>query len=162
MWNQEGKETAWSESALWTMGPLGEDDWKDAQWIGLQESETPAGANPTSKEDCRLAARHLRIDFDVAGPIRSATISACGLGLSEYYVNGTKTSDEVLSPPLTQFDKRVVYVTHDVTSLVKPGRNALGAWLGNGRFFAPRQKKPIATNGFGLPRLRCILRINRA
>jgi alpha-L-rhamnosidase len=84
------------------------------------------------------------------------------LGLSELYVNGKKVGDEVLSPPLTEYNKRSVYVVHDVTDLVKSGHNAIGALLGNGRFWSPRFNQPIQTRSLGVPMMRLILRIEYA
>jgi alpha-L-rhamnosidase len=54
---------------------------------------------------------------------------------------------------LSQYEKRTFYVTYDVTGQLRPGANAVGAWLGNGRFYAPRLSVPTATVGFGFPKL---------
>jgi alpha-L-rhamnosidase len=161
-WDQDGRPSNWSEPASWTMGLLRAEDWKDAKWIGTR---APARAAPTGAEtpaSRRLAARQLRREFEVAAPIRSATVAFCGLGISELYLNGKKVGDEVLSPPLNEYNKRVTYVTYDVTSLLKPGRNAMGVWLGNGRYWAPRLKDPTLTRTFGPPTLRLILRTEYA
>jgi alpha-L-rhamnosidase len=104
-------------------------------------------------EEHALLARQLRKEFNVAAGLKRATVHFSGLGLSELEVNGTKTGDHVLSPNLSEYDKRVFYVTHDITGQLKPGKNALGVWLGNGRYWAPRAKVPIGTVGFGAPRL---------
>ena len=101
VWDQNGCASNWSEPALWTMGLVKAEDWKDAQWIGISEPERPAPDALESPESRRLAARHLRREFDVGGPLRSATVALCGLGLSELYLNGEKVGDEVLSPPLS-------------------------------------------------------------
>jgi alpha-L-rhamnosidase len=161
-WDQNGRPSHWSEPASWTMGLVKAEDWKGAKWIGIGEPERPAPKGAEAPESRRLAARHLRREFDVAVPIRSATVAFCGLGLSELYLNGKKVSDEVLSPPLSEYNKRAYYVTYDVTSLLKPGRNAAGVWLGNGRYWAPRLKEPTLTRTFGPPKLRLILRIESA
>jgi alpha-L-rhamnosidase len=95
----------------------------------------------------------LRKDFRVSGPVRSATLYVSGLGLSETYLNGAKVSRDVLVPALTEYDKRVFYLTYDVTKNVRPGVNALGVILGNGRFFAPRAKFPTFTRTYGYPKL---------
>ena len=71
-----------------------------------------------------------------------ATAYVCGLGLFEFYLNGAKIGDQVLSPGLTDYDKRVQYVTFDVTRQIAAGRNAAGLILGNGRYWAPRGKVP--------------------
>ncbi len=162
VWDQNGRPSNWSEPASWTMGLVKAEDWKDAKWIGIREPERPVPKGAESPESRRLAARHLRREFEVAAAVRSATVAFCGLGLSELYLNGKKVSDEVLSPPLNEYNKRATYVTYDVTSLLKPGRNVVGAWLGNGRYWAPRLKEPTPTRSFGPPTLRLILRIECA
>ena len=35
VWDKDGKVSAWSKPALWTMGLLNSADWHDAKWIGL-------------------------------------------------------------------------------------------------------------------------------
>jgi alpha-L-rhamnosidase len=159
VWDQKGRESKWSEPASWTMGLLKEEDWRNAKWIGLNAPAPATGAGTKESDAHRLAARQLRCEFDVSNQVRSASVAFCGLGLSELYVNGKKVGDEVLSPPLTEYNKRAMYVTHDVTNLVKAGKNALGVWLGNGRYWAPRFKEPTNTRTFGVPQLRLVLRI---
>lgn len=55
-----------------------------------------------------------------------------GLGWHELYVNGKKADSRVLSPVVTQYEKRVSYIRYDITALLKPGKNVLGVMLGNG------------------------------
>ena len=69
-------------------------------------------------------------------PVR-ATAYVCGLGYHELSINGRKVGDHVLDPGFTDYTKRVLYVTHDVTDLLKPGRNAIGAVLGAGWYDTP-------------------------
>ena len=104
-------------------------------------------------EDRRLPARWLRKEFSLDKKIRRATAYLSGLGLSELYLNGQKVSDDVLSPALSDYSKRVFYVTRDVTALLRRGPNALGVVLGNGRFFAPRSRVPTGTDSYGSPKL---------
>ncbi len=101
----------------------------------------------------RLPARWLRKEFTVSRRVKRATAYFSGLGLSELYVNGQKAGDEVLSPGLTDYTKRIFYVTRDVTEMIHDGRNAVGVILGNGRFYAPRVKTPTATQNYGFPKL---------
>lgn len=54
------------------------------------------------------------------------------LGYHEVYVNGKKVSSAVLSPSVSQLDKRSLIVTYDVTDLLKLGKNELLLWLGKG------------------------------
>jgi len=78
----------------------------------------------------------LRREFVVEKPVRRATAYVCGLGLSEFYLNGEKVGDHVLDPGTTAYDKRVLYATYDVTGLLRQGRNAVGIMLGEGWYHA--------------------------
>ncbi len=103
-----------------------------------------------------LPGRLLRKEFTLDRKLRRATVYMAGLGLSELYVNGAKVEDHVLSPGLTDYDKRVLYVTYDVTRQLTAGKNALGVMLGNGRYYAPRRQP--GTRTFGYPKL--LLQLN--
>ncbi len=149
VWDGDGRASSWSGPASWSMGLLEPSDWEGGQWIGLAD---PAAERSTD-ESRRLAARYLRREFALGKPVARAVVSMSGLGVSELYVNGSKSGAEVLSPGLTDYDKRVFYVTCDVTRLLATGRNALGVILGNGRFHAPRTKVPAPTRTYGVPRL---------
>jgi len=79
----------------------------------------------------------LRKEFAVTKDVRRARVYISGIGWSELYLNGQKVSDRVLDPAATDYDKRVLYVTHDVTGRLKKGPNALGVMLGNGWYCEP-------------------------
>ena len=76
--------------------------------------------------------RYLRSSFTIEGKIRRATVYATALGLYELRLNGQRVGDHMLAPEWTNYRKRVQYETTDVTGLVRPGENVLGAILGNG------------------------------
>jgi len=44
VWDRDGKASAWSEPAMWSMGLLEADDWK-GQWIGFDEPPAPGSEN---------------------------------------------------------------------------------------------------------------------
>ena len=150
VWDQHGTPTPWSKPASWTMGLLQPDDWQ-AQWIGLDAKD--ATADPKDPEKRRLPARYLRREFVAAGNVKRATASICGLGFFDLFINGGKVGDHVMDPVLTEYHKRACYVTFDVTRNLTKGGNAVGVILGNGRFFAPRIKKPADFKDYGAPRL---------
>lgn len=132
--------------------------WQSAMDLGAN-GMGPWGKIAWVDESRRLPARMLRHEFDAQNKVRRATAYISGLGLSELYINGKKISDDVLSPGLTEYNKRVFYVTHDVTADVKAGKNAVGVMLGNGRYFAPRLSQPMTTGSYGYPKLLLHLRI---
>jgi alpha-L-rhamnosidase len=131
----------WKASAKkaegWAERGFNASDWVAAQVLG------PVGMEPWKKVRAggnrRLPARWLRKEFLVEKHVRRASVSFCGLGLSELYLNGQKVGDHVLSPALSQYSRRVFYVTHDISTRIQPGRNAVGVVLGNGRYYALRQ-----------------------
>jgi alpha-L-rhamnosidase len=149
VWDKDGQASAWSEPAQWTMGLLQPADWQ-AKWIGRDEPPQTATNEIAAR---RLPARYLRKEFTVEKKIARATAYYSGLGLSELYVNGQKAGDAVLSPGLTDYTKRIFYVTRDVTHMLRKGDNAIGVILGNGRFYAPRTKTPTGTQSYGFPKL---------
>ncbi len=114
------------------------------------------GAQPWGEvgfdEERALPARMLRKQFRVARKPKSATAYVCGLGLFELSINGKKMGDQVLAPGLTDYAKRSQYLAFDATALIGVGANAVGILLGNGRFWAPRARDPIATVSFGYPK----------
>nr|WP_273482696.1 family 78 glycoside hydrolase catalytic domain [Kribbella italica] len=68
------------------------------------------------------------------GPIAKARLYVSGLAYADLHLNGRRVGDAVLDPGFTDYDKTVLYVTHDVTDLLQPGDNVLGAELGRGFF----------------------------
>ena len=118
------------------------DSLSAADFSGLK---IPEQAWTKEEEERRLPARHLRKGVRLDKPVACATAYFSGLGISELYVNGKKVGDAVLSPGMANYSKRVFYKTYDVTSLLRPGDNVIGAILGNGRFhgiYAKRDMPP--------------------
>ncbi len=124
IWDKSSMESDWSETAWWEMGLLAEAEWK-GKWIG-------ATVAPVTEA---VPAPLLRTEFMVYRSIKSARVYICGLGFYEMHINGSRACDNVLDPGYTRYDRTVLYVTHDVTELVKEGKNAVGVELGRG-FYA--------------------------
>lgn len=135
----------------WQKPGFDDSQWSSAEELGV--NGTPPFAKVPGDEYRRLPARMLRREFDASRGIRRATVYMCGLGLSELYINGHKVGDRVLSPGLTDYNKRCLYVTYDITDRLSEGANAVGVVLGNGRFFAPRRSTPTGTVTYGYPKL---------
>jgi alpha-L-rhamnosidase len=76
----------------------------------------------------------LRKLFTITTPPRRAIIYLCGLGQFELHINGQVVGNDVLQPGWTDYRKTCLYVAYDVTSLLKPGPNAIGVMLGNGMY----------------------------
>lgn len=143
--------TADKEQANWTAVDFDDSGWAQPVTLG------PFGMAPWGEvgapTDRRLPARMLRRAFQIGKPVRSAFVFMSGLGLSELYVNGARVGDHVLSPALSEYEKRVYYVTHEVTGMLRQGDNALGVQLGNGRFYSPRPTSFVGMKSYGYPKL---------
>ncbi len=139
VWNPKGKASAWSAPAFWTMGiftpgwhlfcpwdqPHTDQDM--TAWIGESTAQTLSDKQS-------LPATYLRRAFQVKETIKRATLYATALGVYEARLNGQRIGDQVLAPEWTDYRRRVQYQTYDVTALVRPGENVLGAILGAGWF----------------------------
>jgi alpha-L-rhamnosidase len=149
--------SSWKSADQESPGDSGWAAAKDAGAYGVQ----PWG-DVGFKEERALPARMLRKEFAVHGGLKRATAYVSGLGLSEFYLNGRKVGDHVLSPGLTDYRKRVQYVTYDVTDRLVPGQNAAGLILGNGRYWAPRVGVALPAVSFGYPKARCQIEVEYA
>lgn len=120
-WDKDGGVSPWSETATWEMGILRDEDWQ-AEWI----------ARTADVND--LPAPYFRKELVLDAPVRKARAYICGLGYHELSINGRKVGDHLLDPGFTRYDRRALYVTHDVTPFFKQGANAVGVVLGHGWF----------------------------
>ena len=123
VWDENGTASAWSDPAQWSMGLLKQDDWS-GKWISMKQ---PPTVGLTSRNSPML-----RKGFQISKPVVGAQLSICGLGYYELFLNGTKVGDHVLDPAWTNYHKDALYVTYDLSQLLKPGMNVLGVQLANG------------------------------
>lgn len=70
--------------------------------------------------------------FEVNKAISSAKCYLASAGIHGLFLNGIQTSTEFLNPIFTDFSKRILYNTYDITGAVKNGENHVEVWLGNG------------------------------
>lgn len=77
-------------------------------------------------------APYFRKTFDIPKKIKSARAYIATGGLYELSINGEKIGNHRLDPMYTRFDRRILYVTYDVTKQLTTGKNAIGVLLGNG------------------------------
>jgi len=131
VWDETGNSTK-SHAAIWSMGLLEKTDWS-ARWIAANPqiiSRDSGSVAPTLTEPGTPAL--FRKEFEIPGTIKCATIYASARGLFEFRANGQRVSEDLFAPEWTDYDKRIHYRTYDITPLLTPGHNALGATLGDG------------------------------
>jgi alpha-L-rhamnosidase len=125
-----------------------DDTWKaavapDSGWFAtnFDDSAWPAATNlgpytaaPSKYCDNTIGpGRYLRKDFTGKGPIAKARLYATALGVYEAFINDQRINrDSLLDPGWTDYRKRVMVQTYDVTAMLTAGKNAVGAVLSDG------------------------------
>lgn len=104
------------------MGLLDANDWQ-ATWIGSALVGTADRPTPCP---------YLRRAVELPGAVRSARLYITALGLYEFSINGQRVGRDVLRPGWTDYRRRLIYDAYDVTALLRPGANVLGAILADG------------------------------
>jgi alpha-L-rhamnosidase len=117
------------------------------KWEAVQEKESSGQPAQTVGDltDKRLGdpgplpqpAACLRRTLTVSKNVHSARIYVTALGSYRVYLNGSRIGPDVLTPDFTEYRKRVLYQTYDVTNLLTNGNNAISALLGDGWYGSP-------------------------
>jgi alpha-L-rhamnosidase len=132
-----GTDSEWKSSTGvpdWFKHELDDSAWPAASVLG-KVGKLPWGiprAGAVVGWSQKSSSPIFRKNFRVEKPVRAATAYVCGLGYHELRLNGKKVGDHVLDPAPTRYDRRVIYVAHDVTDSIHQGDNAVGVMLGNG------------------------------
>ncbi|GGN80074.1 rhamnosidase [Streptomyces albiflavescens] len=126
-------------------------DWRE---LGFDDGGWPAarvaaawGGGPWGKVvPVSYAVTQLRHEFRLPRrKVARARLYATALGLYEAHLNGSRVGRDHLAPGWTDYRTRVQYQTYDVTELLRPGANSIGAYLapgwyaGNVGMFGPGQ-----------------------
>ena len=127
VWDQDDRASAYSGPAAFTMGLLNESDWT-GHWIGAHTD---------------VASPLLRNEFDLAKPVSRARLHISGLGWYELYLNGQRVGDHVLDPATSEYTKRVLYVTYDVTEHAAGGRQCRRCDAGQRLVLRTRLEAPL-------------------
>ncbi|MDR1593788.1 MAG: alpha-L-rhamnosidase N-terminal domain-containing protein, partial [Prevotellaceae bacterium] len=145
IWDDQGKSSAWSKPARWSMGILSPTEWQ-GKWISSRYAEVSdkraflnSWKNDEIYQPSDTSAVYLRKNTTVARKVKKATAFICGLGYYELYINGDKAGTQVMDPAFSDYQRLVYYAAHDVTSLISEGANTLGIILGNGFYNLPER-----------------------
>ena len=120
VWDQADTPSPFSAAASFSVGPLSAAEW-NGDWIGASWMKNHEGPLPW-----------LRKTVTLPQVPANATIYVCALGYYELHVNGHKVGLDVLSPAVSDYGKRGLYLTHDITPYLVQGENCIGLWLGRG------------------------------
>ncbi|HEX5416860.1 MAG TPA: alpha-L-rhamnosidase N-terminal domain-containing protein, partial [Chloroflexota bacterium] len=122
VWDADSRPSAWSAPYPVEAGLLSPDDWT-GRFVSPDWDEDTSQAQPTPL---------LRREFDARVGVTRARLYVTALGVYEAYLNGAVVGEQVLAPGWTSYPHRLRCQTFDVTDLLREGRNALGALLGDG------------------------------
>lgn len=132
-----GNELAVPVDSTWKCADSAGDGWTtlafdDSGWMAARElggfGMAPWGRPAASPPTLPL----FRKEFTIDKPLRRAVVHVCGLGHHDLFLNGEKVGDHFLDPAWTVYEKTLFYFSHDITSQLQTGSNALGVMLGKG------------------------------
>jgi alpha-L-rhamnosidase len=124
VWDSADRPSAFARPSWWEMG-LYDEEW-EGQWIGRPRARGEA------VDVGDRSVTYLRKTFALSGEVQRARLYASGFGAYEITLNGKRASDDLLAPGYTDYEKRVLFQTYDVTALVRRGDNVMGAIIGGG------------------------------
>ncbi|WP_295122723.1 alpha-L-rhamnosidase [uncultured Chitinophaga sp.] len=99
----------------------------------LARCELPANATFTTMDPSRNSSPMLRTAFTTGGKkISKARLYVTARGIYEMYLNSQRIGNDYFNPGHTQYNKTQLYQVYDLTAVVQPGKNNLGAILAEG------------------------------
>lgn len=119
--NQDGVCSIPSEPAAFEVSLLRNADWK-ARWI------CSGSGNPSCSSPCP----YFRREFVLKKNPARAVLHVTARGLFEARINGRRVGDDHFVPGWTDFRQQIQFLSYDVTALLRKGKNAAGAILGDG------------------------------
>jgi alpha-L-rhamnosidase len=139
---QNSNELRIPSNNTWLVRADSNAEWQPAQEIGPITTPLSIGTDRHSEvpgpNRVATTAALLRKDFTLTSAIRSARLTVSALGAYQAFLNGKPIAPEtLLNPGWTDFHKRVLYQTYDVTSMLTNGDNTIAAVLGSGWHGSP-------------------------
>lgn len=119
LWDKDQQKTNLAPVASFETGMMHISNWR-GDWIS------------DSKDVNLKPAPYFRKEFHPSGKVKRARLYIAAAGLYELSINGKRVGDHRLDPMYTRFDRRTLYLTFDVTSMVNAPDVVLGVLLGNG------------------------------
>jgi len=125
----------------WQASAHSADGWRNVKVLGPKGMAPWSEAGGHASKDTHV---WFRKTFTLADGVASALVYVASIGYHELYINGQKADDRVLAPAGSRLDKRVDYVTYDVTDKLRAGENVLAIWHGPGwaRFYGSFNAEP--------------------
>ena len=148
--DQQDRASSYAAPAAWEIAPM--DDEVEGDWIGRQRA---------SAGETQDSVSYLRKSISVPPGFVSARLYITAMGLYEASINGRRVGKDVLTPGLTDHDKRTLVQRYEVGSLLGPGENVVGVVLAGGWCTARLGGMP-GNCGLEPPRVRVMLEVTHA
>ena len=138
----DGREERIVTNNGWQVSATSDGAWQSAQDVGPLALHFGIGTDRQQAipgpDRVATDASLLRKNFSVGSQIRTARLSITALGAYQAFINGRSVApNTLLAPGWTDFHKRVLFQTYDVTPLISHGANAIGVLLGGGWYSSP-------------------------
>jgi alpha-L-rhamnosidase len=154
----------------WRFSTTAADGWDSPEFRPVEEwkplKPLPGGQSPWgSPQDATHVlppAPFFRREFTAEKTVRRALLHATALGIYEAHVNGGRVGSDCFTPGWTDYLHRVPCQTYDVTAMIHPGINAVGAILGDGWYASTLAYLGKRQNYGGYPRFAAQLEIEYA
>ena len=131
-----GWKSSVNASGDWHVPSFDDTTWANA--IPYTDGKAETGiSQPMGKPWQTGTVKLIRRGFKIERPIASARLYATALGAYEFHLNGERVGDEILAPGWMDFREHVPYQVYDVTSQMRSGANAIGAFLAPGWYTTP-------------------------
>ena len=138
------------------------DTLNNAKWVAFEQLQDSMvvvpgihglGNGVGNKLKDRSIVPMFRKDFTIRKEVKNASISICGLGHYELTINGDKIGNRFLSPGWTNYQKRKLFNTYDITEQLRDGGNTLGVLVGNGFYNINNERYFKLVIAYGYPKL---------
>lgn len=149
-WDKTGNHKITSPISSFETAQINQSDWTGVWITDNHDKDYPS-------------APMLRKSFTTQEKIQQARLYVSAAAYYKMTLNGQPVTSSHLNPGFTHYDKRNLYNTYDVTSLLHTGENVLSAVLGNGFY---NEAAPVATWSYeqarwrNRPRMICEMHIS--
>ncbi len=150
------------KAALNMRGDWWSPSYDDAAWSPAEPFAAAGGfgSDPPGRPWPTGPVALLRRSFSASNRVISARLYATSLGAYRFSINGQPVGDQFMAPGWMDFREHVPYQVYDVTAQIKPGSNAIGAYLAPGWYATPLKWYGEGNNyGDTQPALRAQLRL---
>lgn len=138
LWNEKDEKGIGATSFFETT--LSKVDWQ-ARWIDPERKKVK-----TLEE--RNPASYLKKEFNILTVTTQYRLHATAHGIYNVWINGKLLKDWLLAPGPSQYNKRLMVQSYDITKLLKQGKNEILVSLGDG-WYRGSTGNDLATQQFG-------------